>query len=439
MTDNNINTLKSMEDIVGAVISRRKALYSQTTDTYDPQLLNSHSELYKFTKFNSEYKQVLQQHHKSEILDNLTSILDIEKQGINVKNQQHPSLALIKTSTKTDTTLGSLTANSISAKILERNQLHQREKPEYHPGWKLMRVIAGHTGWVRSVCVEPENEWFATGSADSTIKVWDLASGQLKLTLTGHIMAVRGLNISDRHPYMFSCSEDKTIKCWDLERNAIVRDYYGHLSAVYSIDLHPTLDVLVTGGRDSSVRLWDMRTRVPIHVLTGHTSNVLNVKARAVDPQIISTSADGTIRLWDIVAGKTREILTNHTKSVRALAISPFENSFATGSPNQIKKWAFPDGTYIEDVEPPHKAIINTLSINGDGVLFSGGDDGSMSFYDYKTGVRFQNTETTKMPGSIEGEGGIFASTFDQTGMRLITTEADKTIKIWKEDSTVSV
>lgn len=38
---------------------------------------------------------------------------------------------------------------------------------------------------------DSSNEWFVTGSADRTIKVWDLASGQLKLTLTGHIEQVR--------------------------------------------------------------------------------------------------------------------------------------------------------------------------------------------------------------------------------------------------------
>jgi WD40 repeat protein len=44
-------------------------------------------------------------------------------------------------------------------------------KPEWHPKWKLMRVISGHTGWVRSVTVDATNEWFATGSVDRTIKV----------------------------------------------------------------------------------------------------------------------------------------------------------------------------------------------------------------------------------------------------------------------------
>ena len=74
---------------------------------------------------------------------------------------------------------------------------------------------------VRSVAVDPGNEWFVSGSGDRTIKFWDLASGQLKLTLTGHIEQVTGLAISPRHPFMFSCALDKMVKCWDLEYNKV--------------------------------------------------------------------------------------------------------------------------------------------------------------------------------------------------------------------------
>jgi len=47
-------------------------------------------------------------------------------------------------------------------------------KPKWHAPWKLYRVISGHTGWVRAVDVEPNNEWFATGGADRIIKVFIL-------------------------------------------------------------------------------------------------------------------------------------------------------------------------------------------------------------------------------------------------------------------------
>jgi len=62
------------------------------------------------------------------------------------------------------------------------------------------------------------------------------------------------------------------------------------------------------------------------------------------------------------------------------------------------------------------------------------GDNGTMAFWDWKSGYKFQALETTVQPGSLESEAGIFACTFDRTGLRLITCEADKTIKIWRED-----
>jgi WD40 repeat protein len=48
-----------------------------------------------------------------------------------------------------------------------------------------------------------------TGLTKFGRQIWDLASGELKLSLTGHISTVRGLAVSDRHPYLFSCAEDK--------------------------------------------------------------------------------------------------------------------------------------------------------------------------------------------------------------------------------------
>jgi pleiotropic regulator 1 len=251
-------------------------------------------------------------------------------------------------------------------------EIAQQTKPEWHAPWKLMRVISGHLGWVRSLAVEPNNQWFASGAGDRTIKIWDLATGSLKLTLTGHISTVRGLAVSPRHPYLFSCGEDKMVKCWDLETNKVIRHYHGHLSGVYTLDLHPTLDVLVTGGRDGVARVWDMRTRSNIHVLAGHKGTVADLKCQEADPQVITGSLDSTIRLWDLAAGKTMGVLTHHKKGVRALAVHPKEFTFASGSTGSIKQWKCPEGAFMQNFEGQN-AIINTLSVNEDNVLFSGG------------------------------------------------------------------
>ncbi|KAI4901850.1 hypothetical protein NFI96_034597 [Prochilodus magdalenae] len=310
-------------------------------------------------------------------------------------------------------------------------------KPQWHPPWKLYRVISGHLGWVRSIAVEPGNQWFVTGSADRTIKIWDLASGKLKLSLTGHISTVRGVAVSTRSPYLFSCGEDKQVKCWDLEYNKVIRHYHGHLSAVYDLDLHPTIDVLVTCSRDATARVWDIRTKANVHTLTGHTNTVATVKCQNAEPQIITGSHDTTIRLWDLIAGKTRATLTNHKKSVRAIVLHPRQYTFASGSPDNIKQWKFPDGNFIQNLSG-HNAIINTLAVNSDGVLVSGADNGTIHLWDWRTGYNFQRIHAAVQPGSLDSESGIFACMFDHSESRLITAEADKTIKVYKEDDTAT-
>lgn len=215
--------------------------------------------------------------------------------------------------------------------------------------------------------------------------------------------------------------------------NKVIRHYHGHLSGVYSLAIHPTLDLLMTGGRDSCVRCWDVRTAKQVMMLGGHTNTVGAIACNATDPQVISGSHDCTVKLWDLAKGRSITTLTHHKKAIRDLVVAPFEFSFMTGAADNLKKWQCKDGSFLRNFQG-HNSIINTLAVNQDGVLVSGGDDGTMRMWDYKTGYCFQQLETVAQPGSLECEAGIYAAQFDNSGSRLVTCEADKTIKIWKED-----
>jgi pleiotropic regulator 1 len=80
-----------------------------------------------------------------------------------------------------------------------------------------------------------------------------------------------------------------------------------------------------------------------------------------------------------------------------------------------------------------HAAVVNTLAVNQDNILFSGGDNGTLQFYDLPSGHLYQTLKTIPQPGSLDSEAGIYCSTFDVTGTRLFTGEADKSIKVWKQ------
>ena len=283
---------------------------------------------------------------KSEIETIIEELKDNEEKLAKV-----PKKFLLTSKKKDETLHGSNVAQSRSNLISDQvlpyqpsrvgaiaiTKMRKLTKPTWHPPWKLMRVISGHQGWVRCVAVDVSNQFFVTGSSDRTIKFWDLASGQLKLTLTGHINTVRGLALSTRHAYLYSCAEDKTVKCWDLEYNKVIRSYHGHLSGVYCLTLLPKLDVIATGGRDAVVRVWDIRTKAQIHTLGGHSNAVSAVISQEFEPQIVSGSHDSTIRLWDIGTGKCMNTLTNHKKSVRSLLFHHEEYTFASGAPENIK------------------------------------------------------------------------------------------------------
>lgn len=50
-----------------------------------------------------------------------------------------------------------------------------------------------------------------------------------------------------------------------------------------------------------------------------------------------------------------------------------FSFCFASGAPDNIKIWKFPDGNFLQNFSG-HQAIVNTVAVNSDNVLVSGGE-----------------------------------------------------------------
>lgn len=71
-----------------------------------------------------------------------------------------------------------------------------------------------------------------------------------------------------------------------------------------------------------------------------------------------------------------------------------FRYMFASGSPDNIKQWKCPDGKFIQNLSG-HNAIVNCLAVNPEGVLVSGGDNGTLHFWDWRTGYNFQRLQVS--------------------------------------------
>jgi hypothetical protein len=85
--------------------------------------------------------------------------------------------------------------------------------------------LNGHTGEVFSVSWSPDGTRLATGSSDSTAKVWDAASGRELLTLKGYTVWVWSVSWSPDGTRLATAGDDGTAKVWDAAGAEAVREW----------------------------------------------------------------------------------------------------------------------------------------------------------------------------------------------------------------------
>jgi WD40 repeat protein len=113
---------------------------------------------------------------------------------------------------------------------------------------------------VSSVAFSPDGGTLASGSWDSTIILWDLATGQpIGGPLEGHSSLVSSVAFSPDGGTLASGSWDDTIILWDLATGQpIGGPLEGHSSLVSSVAFSPDGETLASGSWDNTVILWDL-------------------------------------------------------------------------------------------------------------------------------------------------------------------------------------
>ncbi|MBK8318509.1 MAG: hypothetical protein IPL05_07975 [Betaproteobacteria bacterium] len=124
-----------------------------------------------------------------------------------------------------------------------------------------------------------------------------------------------------------SGSEDSSLRLWDAASGSLVgKPLAGHSGIVYSVAFsRPDGERLVSGSEDNTLRLWDAASGNPIgEPLTGHTKSVNSVAFSPDGQQIVSASDDRTLRLWHAATGAlVGKPLTGHSHYVNSAAFSP--------------------------------------------------------------------------------------------------------------------
>lgn len=94
-----------------------------------------------------------------------------------------------------------------------------------------------------------------TGSFDRTIKLWDVATGQLVATLIGSSGAIRGMALSPNQKYLASASNDG-IRIWSMANGRQYQHLTRHKDWVTSVVFSPDGHYLASGSIDRTVIIW---------------------------------------------------------------------------------------------------------------------------------------------------------------------------------------
>ena len=112
--------------------------------------------------------------------------------------------------------------------------------------------------YVNSVCFCPDGRMVASGSQDTTVRLWDVETGACVRTLGGHGNTVNSVCFSPDGKTMASGSDDTTVRLWDAETGACVKTLEGHGDGVNSVCFSPDGRQVASGSRDATARLWPL-------------------------------------------------------------------------------------------------------------------------------------------------------------------------------------
>lgn len=129
------------------------------------------------------------------------------------------------------------------------------------PATKLRTVLKEHAKEITCLAWAGDGQSFASGSADSAIKIWNPGDYKVKATLDGHKGSVLAIAYAPDSNTLVSGGADKTVKFWDLATQKPIGTGAAHDASVTRIAIHPKGKLAASAGSDQRMIIWDMDTQ----------------------------------------------------------------------------------------------------------------------------------------------------------------------------------
>ena len=258
------------------------------------------------------------------------------------------------------------------------------------------------------VVYSPDGTLLATGSdTEGTVKIWNVASGDLIRTIVARHGYVAGLAFSEDGNLLATAGEalfgaaDDAVAIWRVSDGSLVRSFATDFHNANGVVFGPGATTLIAAV-GSEARLWRIADGALLRTFTGHDFTVFAV-ALSPDGQTLATaSGDKTAKLWRVSDGTLLHTLRGHEFLVVTVAFAPDGQTLATGSWDHfVKLWRVSDGAQLRSLGG-HSAAVTSVAFNSSGnLLATSGQDGVIVLWNPENGTPVRRFTDAAIP-SVE-------------------------------------
>ena len=307
--------------------------------------------------------------------------------------------------------------------------------PSWQPGTITLLTIgaaqSGHSKPVRSVAFSPEGQFFASGSGDRTIKIWNLTARQLERTLPPSADEVNTVAFSPNGQLLASGALDGIVKVWDWRQGNLLQTFPRHADIVTSVVFSPDGQQVISASGDATIKVWDINSGTLQREIK--TEQWITALALNPDGERLASSGLRSVQLWDWTNGKLAQTFADPTRAVYAVALSP-DGEMIAYSPDSSSIGGSEFNTIhlkvlrrnrTAQILRGHEDYVASVAFSPDSqTLISGSWDKTVKIWNVETGEIIRSFS--------ENSERILSVAFNPNGRSFIIGSGDGTIKVWE-------
>lgn len=267
----------------------------------------------------------------------------------------------------------------------------------------------------------------ATGSYDGIARLWG-TEGTLERTLGQHKGPIFALKWNKKGNYILSAGVDKTTIIWDAVTGKAKQQFPFHQAPALDVDWQNNT-CFASCSTDKSIHVCRLGHDRPVKTFDGHSNEVNAIKWDPSGTLLASCSDDMTLKVWSMKHDVFVQDLHAHSKEIYTIKWSP--GGPGSNNPNQnlmLASASFDSTVRLWELEKG--TCLHTLTKHYEpvySVAFS--PDGKLlASGSFDKCVHIWSTQTGQLVHSYEGTGGIFEVCWNSAGNKVGASASDGTV-----------